>query len=114
MSNNIVKLNRLSDNHIELNITTKDGLVINPKYKWLRIYLKTGSKILKVVNDPSGIETKYSHIEGDKLIIDIPSKKLNEGIIEYMIETRNNDENFNDKFQNIFSLDYVQTNIELV
>ena len=109
-----IKLNKLSDIQLEFTITSGNNVVINPNNKWITIYIRCGTKSLKVVNDPGGKETRYCHVEGDKLIVDIPGKKLDVGTIEYMIETRNNDENFNDKFKNIFSLNYSKTNIQLV
>lgn len=112
--NDEVTLNRLSDNQLKFIIKDLNGSIIDPKYKWITIYIKCGDKIFKVINDPSGEETKYCHIENDYLIIDIPSKKLNKGFIEYMIETRNDDINFPDGFKNIFSLNYVKTKIQII
>lgn len=109
-----IKFNYLSDIQLEFTITSENNVTINPKNKWLKIFIKCGNRIFKAINDPGGYETKYCHVEDDKLVVDIPSKKLGKGFIEYMIETRNNDNNFDDNFKNILSLGYIKTNIEIV
>lgn len=109
-----VTLNRLSDNQLKFIIKDINGNIIDPKYNWFTIHIKCGNKSFKAINDPSGEETQYCHITDDNLFIDIPSKKLDKGVIEYMIETRNVDNNFSDGFKNIFPLNYNKTKINIV
>lgn len=109
-----VKINRLSDNTIKFTIKTINGDLVNPNAIWIKVYLKSGGKVFKAINDPIGDETSNSHIVDNYLYIDIPGKKLNPGILEYMIETREYDENFDDNYKNTLSLNYKQTNIEVI
>ena len=112
--NNEVTLNRLSDNKIKLIITDNNNNIINPNYKWFKIYIKCGGKIFKAISDPFNKEYINCNICDDSLILNIPSKKLGIGIIEYMIESRNNDNSFSDNFKNIFLLKYNHTNINVI
>jgi hypothetical protein len=108
------KLSYMSDNQLRMTIRTADGDIVSPADTWFKIYLQCGGKIFTAVNDPNGDEGQFCHVENDVLVIDIPGRKLGIGVIEYMIEVRENSTFFADGYKNTFPLSYTQTNIELV
>ena len=91
-----------------------DGALVAPSTQWMKVYLQSGGKTFTAVNDPTGEEGKYCHVEGDKLVIDVPGKRLGIGILEYMIETRETSRYFADGYKNTFPLNWKQTDIEIV
>lgn len=114
----LTQINRLSDNKIKIIIKAKnqndDVITINPKYKWFKLYIRSGGKTFIVINDPDN-DSKNCYIDSnDNLIVTIPSKKLNIGFIEYMIEFRISDTNFSDMYQNVYQIGYKQTNIQVI
>ena len=85
----MTQLSYYSDNQLRFFIKTNDGDVIDPKTTWCRVHLRSGGSNFVATNDPFGDETKRCHIdESGVLVIDIPSKKLQIGTIEYMVEVR--------------------------
>lgn len=114
MTTKTVKLSYLSDNQIRFTLRAEDGNLIKPDNLWVKVYLRSGDRTFTAVNDPFGADTKNCHIDGDTLVVDVPSRKLYIGKLEYMIEVRVDSSYFSDGYKNIFSGTYQTLNIELV
>jgi hypothetical protein len=110
----ITQLSYLSDNQLRMVVHSLEGERIDLSATWLRIHLQCGGKSFTAVHDPLGNDSKYCHVDGLALVVDIPSKRLGVGIIEYMIEVREDSQYFADGYKNTFPLEYSQTNIEIV
>lgn len=111
----MTQLSYLSDNQLRFVIKTDDGDIIDPRTTWCRVHLKSGGSNFVATNDPFGDGTKRCHIdESGVLVIDIPSKKLEKGVVEYMVEVREDSPYFDDGYKNTFPLSYTQTDIEIV
>ena len=111
----MTQLSYYSDNQLRFVIKTDNNEVVDPKKTWIRIHLQSGGSIFIATNDPLGVETKRCHVDDDGfLVVDIPSKKLQKGTIEYMIEVREESSYFPDGYKNTFPLSYTQTDIEIV
>lgn len=109
-----IKISHRSDNQLKMTLKDIDGVLVSPAENWLKVYLQSGEKTFIATNDPKGEGTKYCHIEGEKLVLDIPSRRLGIGMIEYMIEVREDSQYFADGYKNTFSLEYTSINIEVV
>lgn len=110
----MMELNRLSDNQLRLHFFTADGVPVDPKTIWMRVFLRAGGKIFYCTNDPQGEENKHCHVDGASLIIDIPAQRLRPGMLEYMVETREESRFFNDGYKNTFAANYQNTGIKIV
>lgn len=110
----MIQLSYLSDNQIKLTSLTAEGseIQININEEWLKVYLRCGGRVFTAVND--GENSKYCHIEDGKLVVDVPSKTFRQGVLEYMIEVREESPYFKDGYKNTFALNYKPTNIEFV
>ena len=114
MDAEITQISYLSDNQIRMVVRSQEGERIDLSAIWLRIHLQCGGKSFTAVHDPLGDESKYCHVDGIALVVDIPSRRLGLGIVEYMIEVREDSQYFADGYKNTFPLEYSQTNIEIV
>lgn len=110
----MTQLNHLSDNQLRITPRDLDGTPVSPATNWMKVYLRSGDRTFIATNDPQGADTKFCHVEGDKLVVDIPGKRLNVGIVEYMIEVREDSPYFADGYKNTFSLKYSPTDIEMI
>ena len=109
----MIKLNHLSDNQLRMFPITLDGLPIDPNTMWMKVYLRSAGRTFCCVNDPTGVETKHCHIDDKSLILDIPSRRLRPGVIEYMIEVRESSDCFADGYKNTYSSQFKSIEIEL-
>lgn len=110
----MTQLSYYSDKQLKFVVRTVDGDLVDPNTTWLKIHLRCGGSTFYAVNDPFGDETKRCHIEDGVLVVDVASKKLQRGTVEYMIEVREDCQYFKDGYKNIFPLDYTLTEIEIV
>lgn len=111
----MTQLSYLSDNQLRFVIKTNDGDIIDPRTTWCRVHIQCGDSKFVATNDPFGDETKRCHIdESGALVVDIPSKKLSKGTVEYMVEVREDNQYFEDGYKNTFPLSYTKTEIEIV
>lgn len=111
----MTQLNHLSDNQIVLTSLSAEGseVQMNPRTEWLKVYLRAGGRTFTAVND--GENSKNCHIdEQGKLVLDIPSRSLKQGILEYMTEIREDSQFFKDGYKNTFAKEYKPTGIEMV
>lgn len=110
----MTQISYLSDNSFKMVVRTLEGERIDLSTTWLKVYIKAGGKTFTAVHDPLRYDTKNCHIEDIYLVVDVPSKRLGIGAVEYMIETREESQYFPDGYKNTFSLKYEPTDIEIV
>lgn len=108
------KRNYLSDNQLEMTICTEDGALVAPADMWMKIHLRCGGREFTAIYDPEGEETRNCHVENEVLVIDIPGRRLNPGMVECMIEVREKCEYFNNGYKNTHSLSYQPIGITFV
>jgi hypothetical protein len=110
----MIYLNGLSDNQIRaISLRGEGGGSFDPNVEWLTIHLRCGVRKFVCVND--GENSKNCHIDEDgKLVLDIPSRTFKRGVLEYMVEIREDSQYFKDGYKNTFSKEYKPTGIEIV
>ena len=107
------KFNRLSDISLRMHIFSSDGVEIDPMQAWLRIHLQSGGRKFVATNNPYG-KNESCHVEGNALVVDIPAKRLGTGVLEYMIEHREESVHYADGFRNTYPAEWIKTNKEIV
>ena len=109
----MTQLNALSDQQIVITSLTANGseIQVNPETEWLKIHLRCGDRVLTAVND--GENSKYCHIEEGVIVLDIPARSFRAGVLEYMIEVREECQYFKDGYKNTLG-NYKQVEIEFV
>lgn len=111
----MVQLNCLSDNQIKITSLKAEGgaIDLDLNAEWVKIHLKCGGKKFVAVND--GVNSKNCHIDVDgKLVVDIPGRTFGRGVLEYMVEIREDSPYFSDNYKNTFSIEYKPIDIEFV
>ena len=108
-----IKINRMSDTSIRMSIYTTDGVRVNPSLRWFKVHLTAGGRRFVAICNPDG-ENQGCHIDNDVLIIDVPSRHLGVGNVEYMIQYRQKNSNFPDGYRDVFPANWSKTNIEMV
>lgn len=109
-----VKRSCLSDNQLEMTIYTEDGALVTPADMWMKIHLRSGGRVFTAIYDPEGEGTRNCHVENEVLVIDIPGRRLNPGVVECMIEVREECEYFNNGYKNTYSPSYKPIGITFV
>lgn len=109
-----MQLSQLSDNQIKMKIKTLDNERVDPRAVWMKIHITAGGKTFTAVNDPEEKGRKNCHIEDGELVIDIPAKELNVGVVGYMIEVREECVCFSDGYKNTLPLGFSLTDIHMV